>query len=82
MAFPSLKSQQLLAVLQRQPLNYRIVRQRGSHRALESDSGYPPLGFSWHDGVTVGPTAVNKILTKDVGLSEEDALLAIRGKLK
>lgn len=73
-AFPSLKAGQLLAVLMRAPLNYRITRQRGSHRRLESSAGYPPLSFSYHEGATVPPGAVKKILTKDVGLSEEDAL--------
>lgn len=62
-----MKSQQLLAILMKAPLNYRIVRQNGSHRRLESDN-YPPLSFSWHDGVTLAPGQVRKVLTKDVGL--------------
>lgn len=72
--FPSLKSQQLMAVLKREPLKYEVVRQRGSHRKLESPNGYPPLGFSFHDGVTIGPGAVKKVLTGDVGLGTEEAL--------
>lgn len=72
--FPSLKSQQLLAILKREPLKYEVVRQNGSHRKLESLNGYPPLGFSYHDGVTVGPGAVKRILVDDVGLGRQEAL--------
>ncbi len=70
MDFPSLKAQQLLRVLLREPLGYEIVSQNGSHRKLESRNGYPKLGFSFHDGVTIPGGAVRKILTKDVGLDE------------
>ncbi len=73
MDFPSLKSQQLLRVLMRKPLDYEIVRQNGSHRKLESSNGYPVLGFSFHDGVTVPGGAVKKILVKDIGLDENEA---------
>lgn len=72
--FPSLKAKRLLAVLKRKPLEYRITEQTGSHRKLESPNGYPPLGFSFHDKTTLPRGLVKKILTKDVGLSEEEAL--------
>lgn len=72
--FPSLRARRLLAIRERSPLEYRIVRQRGSHRHLRSTAGYPDLLFSFHDRVTVPPGAVRKILTRDVGLSERDAL--------
>jgi len=78
--FPSLKARALLALLQRAPLAYRISRQNGSHRALESCSGYPKVGFSFHDRATISPGVVRKILVKDVGLAEEEALKLIRGK--
>lgn len=39
---PSLKAKRLLAVLERAPLSYRVVRQSGSHRRMESP-GYPAL---------------------------------------
>lgn len=71
--FPSLKARKLLRVLMREPLNYRIVAQNGSHRKLESD-GYPPVNFAWHDGRTVPPHAVKKLLVSRIGLSEEEAL--------
>jgi predicted RNA binding protein YcfA (HicA-like mRNA interferase family) len=72
--FPSLKARDLLSILQRQPLEYRVARSRGSHTRLESQNGYPSLTFAFHDGDTVPAGAVRKILCKDVGLSEEEAL--------
>jgi predicted RNA binding protein YcfA (HicA-like mRNA interferase family) len=80
--FPSLKSKKLLALLKREPLSYEVKRQNGSHRRLESTNDFPTLSFSFHDKATVGPGAVEKVLTQDVGLSKADALLAIDGKLK
>jgi predicted RNA binding protein YcfA (HicA-like mRNA interferase family) len=77
--FPSLKAKALLALLRRPPLSYEISRQKGSHRVLDAD-GYPRLGFSFHDGVSVPPGVVKKILVKDVGLSEEQALKVAQGK--
>jgi predicted RNA binding protein YcfA (HicA-like mRNA interferase family) len=35
--FPSMRASRLLALLVREPLAYRVVRQRGSHRRLVSD---------------------------------------------
>lgn len=58
----------------REPLAYEIVRQKGSHRKLQSKNGYPDLWFAFHDGVTVPGGAVNKILVKDVGLDENEAI--------
>jgi predicted RNA binding protein YcfA (HicA-like mRNA interferase family) len=72
--FPSLKARKLLRILCRVPLAYQVVRQAGSHRKLESSAGYPPLTFSWHDGATVPAGAVRKVLVKDIGLEEEEAL--------
>jgi predicted RNA binding protein YcfA (HicA-like mRNA interferase family) len=61
-----------MAVLQRKPLNYRVVSQTGSHRHLESDD-YPPLDFAWHDNQTLPGGLVRRILTKRVGLTEQEA---------
>lgn len=58
----------------RRPLEYRIERQSGSHRSLKSSNGYPDVMFSFHDSVTIPPGAVRKILVKDVGLPEHEAL--------
>jgi predicted RNA binding protein YcfA (HicA-like mRNA interferase family) len=67
-------ARRLLKVLTRPPLSYRVVRQSGSHRRLESSAGYPPLTFAWHDGVTIAPGAIRKLFVKKIGLSAEDAL--------
>jgi predicted RNA binding protein YcfA (HicA-like mRNA interferase family) len=71
--FPSLRAQRFLAILLREPLLYEIVRQRGSHRKLRSNAGYPDLGFSFHDRETLPGGLVREILVNDVGLSEEAA---------
>jgi len=67
-----MKARRLRAVLERKPLNYRIVRQTGSHRRLLSPD-YPPLVFAYHDQETVRPQAVRKILVRDIGLAEDEA---------
>lgn len=71
--FPSMKASDLLAVLLRNPLNYEIVRQNGSHRILRSPDR-PQLLFSYHEGATVPPGVVRKILVRIIGLGDEDAL--------
>ena len=76
--FPSMKARQLLAVLTRPPLLYRVVRQAGSHRRLRSAAGYPPLTFAWHDGATVPPGVVRKVLVRQVGLSVQEALKSLK----
>lgn len=72
--FPSLKARAMLRLLQREPLAYTVVSNTGSHRKLVSAGGYPPLIFAFHDGDTLPRGLVRKILTKDVGLSIEEAL--------
>jgi hypothetical protein len=42
------------------------------------DEGDPPLTFAWHDGVTVPPGMVRKVLVQKVGLSVEEALQCVR----
>jgi predicted RNA binding protein YcfA (HicA-like mRNA interferase family) len=76
--FPSMKADDLLALLQRRPLRYKIVRQSGSHRRLEAD-GYRSFTFSYSSNRTVPPCAVRKILVQDVGLEEDHALRLLRG---
>lgn len=71
--YPAIKATQLLALLTRKPLDYEIVRRRGSHRRLESRSGYPPPTFAFHDSTTIPPGLVRKILERDVGLTEDEA---------
>jgi predicted RNA binding protein YcfA (HicA-like mRNA interferase family) len=71
--FRSLKARQLLRVLTREPLGYRVVRQSGSHRRLEA-TGRPPITFSFHDRQTIRPATVKRILCDQVGLDEQEAL--------
>lgn len=70
--FPSVKAKSLLAVLERKPLGYRVVRQTGSHRRMEA-SGRPPLTFAFHDNATIPAGLVRKILVRDAGLAEDEA---------
>jgi predicted RNA binding protein YcfA (HicA-like mRNA interferase family) len=72
--FPSVKAKQFLAILQREPLKYVIVRQTGSHRKLESENGYPAIGLSYHNKATVPPGVVRKYLVTIIGLTQEEAL--------
>lgn len=67
-----IEAKKLLAILERTPLNYRVVRQSGSHRRLESE-GRPSFTFAFHDKATIRPALVRKILVKDVGLAEDEA---------
>jgi predicted RNA binding protein YcfA (HicA-like mRNA interferase family) len=71
--FPSMKARRLLAILMREPLNYRVVRQSGSHRTLRAP-GRPSILFAWHDPVEIKPREVRKVLVEEVGLAESDAL--------
>jgi len=70
--FPSMKARRLLAILMREPLNYRVVRQTGSHRTLRAP-GRPSVTFGFHDRDTVRPRTVKKILCDQVGLESEQA---------
>lgn len=67
-----MKAKRLRAVLERKPLNYRVARQKGSHRRLLSPD-YPPLVFAYHDSTTIAPRGVRKTLVDEVGLAEADA---------
>jgi len=71
--FQSLKAKRLFAILTRSPLNYAVVHSVGSHRKLSSNC-YPDITFAFHDNETVGGSVVKKILCKDVGLGEQEAL--------
>ena len=71
--FPSMKARELRRVLARRPLDYSSDRTAGSHETLTSAAGYPQLVFAFHDGETISPGLVRKILVKDVGLSLEEA---------
>lgn len=67
--YPSMKSSDLLRILA--ALGYSEDRRAGSHRRMKAD-GRPPLTFAFHDGQTIPPGLVRKILIKDVGLTENE----------
>lgn len=69
---PTLRGRQLLAILTREPLNYRIVRQRGSHRTLTS-SAWPRIIYAFHDSQEVTGFVVRDVLVNQVGLTDADA---------
>ena len=70
--FPTMKAKRLLAILEREPLNYHVSRQSGSHRRMEA-SGRPPLTFAFHDKATIPSGLVRKVLVRDAGLAEDEA---------
>lgn len=72
-SFPSMKAKRLLAILMREPLNYRIARQRGSHRRLKAE-GRRPFSFAFHDRDDLTPGEVRFVLVCEVGLDEAEAL--------
>jgi len=69
--FPSKGAGQMLRILKK--IGYRVSRQEGSHRVMTCPQR-PDILFSYHGNVTVPPGVVRKILVKDVGLTEQDAL--------
>ncbi len=78
--FPSMKWPKLRRILERAPLNYRITRQRGSHKKLVAD-GRPDLRLSFHDNQDLPGGLVRDVLVDQVGLSEEEARTLI-GRMK
>ncbi len=68
-----MKAKRLFAILTREPLNYRVARQRGSHRTLMA-FGRPTFTFAYHDREDLSPGEVRTILVKRVGLDEREAL--------
>jgi len=71
-----MKGKALRRLLERAPLSYRgpSTGSGSSHTKLVSTSGYPDLLFSFHDNADIAPGLVRKILVKDVGLTEDEAL--------
>lgn len=58
----------MLAALKR--IGWRVVREKGSHRALERD-GWEPTSFAFHDNEEIGPKMLSRI-AKETGLKPED----------
>ena len=69
--FPSLSGAELMRFLAK--LGYKVQRVNGSHHILAAPDR-PGLVFAYHKGQTFPPGLVRKILVKDVGLSEAEAL--------
>lgn len=76
--FPSMAANGLLRLLQREPLAYRVVRSRGSHRILNAP-GRPTILFAFHGSRTVPGWMVRRILTQQVGLTDAEASQLMRG---
>jgi predicted RNA binding protein YcfA (HicA-like mRNA interferase family) len=70
-----MKAAALLRILERE-LGYVVDRTGGSHRIMVA-TGRPRLVFAYHKGQTVPPGVVRKILVKDVGLGESEALALV-----
>ena len=70
--FPSMKIRILLRILQKEPLNYFLVRQTGSHRLFRSNN-YPDLTISYHDSVEVSGSYIRDLLIKKVQLTSFEA---------
>ncbi len=75
--FPSMKAKELLHLLQRKPLNYTIVRQRGSHKRLRSNVGNT-FTFAYHGSEELSGKQVFYILVVQVGLSEALAMEVLK----
>jgi len=67
-AWPSVRSQQLLAALLR--IGWTVKRQTGSHKVL-SRPGDPNYVFAFHDREEIGPRMLARI-AKHTGLKSED----------
>jgi predicted RNA binding protein YcfA (HicA-like mRNA interferase family) len=81
--FPSMRARELYRHLARKPLSYEEDPKRsreGSHKTLVSPR-YPVLHLAFHDKAEIPPGLVRKIFVRDVGLSEEEALMHLRGDL-
>jgi predicted RNA binding protein YcfA (HicA-like mRNA interferase family) len=68
-----MKAKRLLAILMREPLNYRVARQRGSHRWMVAP-GRPSFTFAAHDRDELRPRDVRDFLVCKAGLGEAEAL--------
>ena len=77
-----MKSRKFLAILFREPLNYYIVSQRGSHRKLKSKSyptiQYCSIQYCFHNSREVSGIEIKKILITVIGLTLEQGLELIR----
>ena len=69
-----MKARELRRILERAPLNYQVKRSRGGSHTVLTASGRPTLTWSFHDGQTLAPGLVRKILKRDIGLTDEEVI--------
>lgn len=71
--FPSMKATKLRQILKKR-LGYRLVPKsgHGSHVFLEAE-GRPRILWAFHNGVTLAPGLVRTVLTRQAGLTLEEA---------
>lgn len=72
----TMKGRKLRTLLTRE-LGYNLVRSTGSHKTLECP-GRPSVTFAFHDGQELAPSQIWKVLVRDVGLTEAEALEVLR----
>lgn len=67
-----MKARELRRILERAPLSYEVKRSKGGSHMVLTAEGRPPLNWSFHDGQTLAPGLVRKILKRDIGLTDEE----------
>lgn len=72
-----MKASELLNILMRKPLNYRIIRVRGSHRTLVA-IGRPTILFAFHTSKEISAREVKGVLMGQVKLNQVEALEVIK----
>lgn len=73
--FPSLRGRAFIRIIE--GLGYTCVRRNGSHRRYEAP-GRQPITVAFHDNADIPPGLVRSILTRQVGLTIEEALEVVR----
>jgi predicted RNA binding protein YcfA (HicA-like mRNA interferase family) len=69
--FPALKASELEKIVRR--VCGAPVRQAGSHKQYASPNGSGTFTFAWHGSATVSPHMVRQVLTRDLGLTKDEA---------
>jgi predicted RNA binding protein YcfA (HicA-like mRNA interferase family) len=73
-SFKSMKAKQLESIVRK---HCKFLRQKhGSHRIYQNAAGHT-FAFAFHRGDEVGPRLVLQVLTRDVGLTREEAEKAV-----
>jgi predicted RNA binding protein YcfA (HicA-like mRNA interferase family) len=75
--FPRVRCRQLIAALEQ--LGYVLDRQKGSHRHFKAP-GKARITISHADGDDMAPGLCRKVLTREAGLTEEEAIRLLGGR--